>query len=254
MTDEEYGKVMDLVRKMSEDDEKANIEKAFKDWCSSFEAVPSDFEYRLKDGLRAYIEPQPYRWMSLGLEMLQSSKGTASVRHRESQLDRPINSYLVYPVFQMGTEIFLKGMWLCQFDDYRKLHDFAYINKERREECDEGLIGLGHDLLKIIEAVRGIPQYAKDEITMQFLRRVEGMIRDFYFPSYEAQKRAGDWATARYPKRFYNDQAQKAKSDMVSRYPPQWVIARLFEEMEDHVDQLWKLRSELWKQQAEATI
>lgn len=235
----------ELIRSMEEDSRK-ELEKRFASWCSELEALPSDFELKLKDGLQADVELQPFRWMSLGLDLLQSSKGTVTVQHLGGRKGPFLDSFLAYPVFQMGTEIFLKGMWLCQFADCRALADHGYMDAATRRGYIERLKNeLGHDLLKGIAANRQIPRYQADRAVMRFLKIVEGIVRRFYFPLYQADKRGHHWAHSRYPKRFYKDSAKEGRADALHSYSPQWAIVKLFEPMEKHVDHLWQLRAGL---------
>ena len=75
---------------------------------------------------------------------------------------------------------------------------------------------------------------------MFFLKRVEAVIRDSYYPLYEADKRSTEWAQSRYPKRFYNDCTEEGMADAYISLPPQWLIYRLFKPMQVRVvDRLW---------------
>lgn len=237
--------VEDLRRTLAEEEARRRAE-AYSSWCRDLDALPGDFELRLKDGLQADVELQPFRWMGLGLDLLQSSKGTIAVQHFDGSQGPFLDSFLPYPVFQMGAEIFLKGMWLCQFEDCRALADRGHIDAAKRRAYIERLKNeLGHDLLKGVAANRQIPQYQADATVMRFLKIVEGVVRRFYFPLYQADKRGNHWAHSRYPKRFYNDSSREGRADAFQSYPQQWLIVRLFEPMERHVDKLWGLRAGL---------
>lgn len=160
-----------------------------------------------------------------------------------------MSSYLPYPVFQMGTEIFLKGMWLCQFDALRALRAGSYIGESTRDFYAArlgrrqlpGYEPLGHDLFKLLNVLRDIPQYADDAASTRFLRILESTIRYYYFPFYKADKGHRRWANARYPKRFYNDDQRVGSADAYRRYPPQDWLARLFSEMKRDAHRLWDL-------------
>lgn len=229
-----------------EEDARKKREKRFAAWCGELEALPGDFELTLKDGLKADLELQPFRWMSLGLDLLQSSKGTITVQHMDGQQGPFLDSFLAYPVFQMGTEIFLKGMWLCQFDDCRALAHHGYMDAAKRfTYADRLKKELGHDLLKIIAANRQLPKYHANADVTRFLKIVEGIVRRFYFPLYAADKQGRHWAHSRYPKRFYKDSAKEGHADSFQSYPQQWAIVQLFEPMEKYIDRLWKLRAGL---------
>lgn len=234
------------ICRLLEADGRKEREKCFAAWCGELEALPGDFELKLKDGLKANLELQPFRWMSHGLDLLQSSKGTLTVQHMDGQQGPFLDSFLAYPVFQMGTEIFLKGMWLCQFDDCRDLAQHGYIDQARRMECAKRLTNeLGHDLLKIIAANRQLPKYQADATVTRFLKIVEGIVRRDYFPLYVADKKGSHWAHSRYPKRFYNDSTKEGHADSFQSYPQQWAIVQLFKPMEKHIDRLWQLRAGL---------
>lgn len=237
--------MQELYRSMEQDARKEQ-EKRFAAWGAELEALPADFELKFKDGLQADVELQPFRWMGLGLNLLHSSKGTVTVQHFDGRQGPFLDSFLAYPVFQMGTEIFLKGMWLCQFADCRSLADHGYIDAtKRRDYIDRLKNELGHDLLKGIAANRQIPQYQADAAVMRFLKIVEAIVRRFYFPLYQADKRGNHWAHSRYPKRFYKDSAQEGHADSFQSYPQQWAIVKLFQPMEKHLDHLWHLRAGL---------
>lgn len=211
------------------DDAAYRCERDFVDWCDELAALPADYEPKLVDDLVADIELHPLRWMFRGLDLIRSSKVSF------------LDSILLYPVFQMGAEIFLKGMWLCQFDECRLLEDDSYIDVTSRQYYNVRLKELGHDLLAIIEALRQIPCYRDDAYTIRFLRIVEGIIRMFYFPLYEADKRSNQWVNRRYPKHFYNDAAHWGYADVLQKYPHQSLVAKLFEQMKCHIDVLWML-------------
>ncbi len=68
---------------------------------------------------------------------------------------------------------------------------------------------------------------------------VEGVIRRFYFPVYEADKRGNQWANCRYPKHFYNDAASKGYADALKSRPSQPLVRKLFMEMRRHIETVW---------------
>ena len=239
MTDESL--INSIMRSM-EEDARARREREFKFWGDQLEKVPADFELKLAAGLVADLELQPVRWLTLGLDLLHSSKGTVAIQHMDEKPPVFFDSYLPYPVFQMGTEIFLKGMWLCQFENCRHIHQNAYLDGDTRRSYAKRLSNeLGHDLLKIIDANRKIPEYERDPQSMRFLKIVEGIVRSFYFPLYQADRRASQWANSRYPKRFYDDAAKQGSADAFQSYPQQWLIIRLFQTMESRIEELWRI-------------
>ncbi len=157
-----------------------------------------------------------------------------------------ISSYLPYAVFQMATEVFVKGMWLCQFEDCRRLTYSSYIDRDTREKylTKLGPQGLGYDPIKIISDVRKIPKFAEDAASLTFLDLIERIVRRYYFPPDRADK-ARNWAYARYPKRVYNDTTQQSNAEGLTGYPPAKWIAKLFRGMEEDVDRIWSLRAAL---------
>jgi hypothetical protein len=237
-----------MMRLIEEDNLKEN-EKEFSAWCDELYDLPEDFELRVKGGLQADLELQPTRWMNLGLNLLQSSKVIGHVQLSEGVQGPPLASFLPYPVFQMGAEIFLKGMWLCQFDELRFLTSNSYVEEATRalymdrlgRRKRPGYDRLGHDLLKIIESLRDVPHYRDDAPTLRFLRLVESLIRFCYFPFYKADKGHSRWANARYPKRFYDDINRVGRADAYTSYPEGKWVAKLFQDLKDHLCDLWNV-------------
>jgi hypothetical protein len=180
------------------------------------------------------------------MDLAESRKVTGRVQLAGATEGPEISSYLPYPVFQMATEIFLKGMWLCQFEDCRTLTHSSYIDHKTRENylTQLGPKGLGHDLIKIVNEVRKIPEYAKNAPTLKFLDLIERTVRYYYFPPYRAD-RARNWAYARYPKRVYNDVTRQSRAESFKSYPHAKWIARLFRGMEADADRIWSLRADL---------
>ena len=205
----------------SDDDHRIRREKDFADWCNGLAALSMDFKPELNDNIKAHIELQPLRWMISGLELMQRNKVFI------------FDAYLPYTVFQMGTEIFLKGMWLSQFEECRLLTDDSYINETKLRDK------FGHDLLKIVAELRQITRYQDDATTMRFLKIVESVIRTFYFPLYQGDKEDHKWANCRYPKRFYNDVTHKGDANAWNKYPQQWLVEELFARMRRDIVLLW---------------
>jgi hypothetical protein len=221
--------------------------RTFSKWRKSLLSVPPDYKYVLRDGLQADIELQPWRWLNSGLTILESPKVIASVQLPGNITGPPMSSYLHYVTFQAGAELFLKGLWLCQFEECRSQHSKSYIAPSVRQGYKRKLVELGHDLLEIVEAVRNVPRFRKNRPTSQFLRAVEAIIRIHYFPLYEADNRGSQWAKHRYPKRFYDDASRKSFADEWHKYPEQALVARLFRDMAERADRLWSLRQSLAK-------
>ena len=218
-------------------------EQAFQDFCEELLSLPADLELVPRQNFKADIELQPLRWMTLAMDLLKSRRVTGYLQLQDGVQGPEINSYLPYPVFQAATEIFLKGMWLCQYADCRGLAESSYIEKNRRQNYSESLKELGHDLLAIVDNVRGIPEYQRTAAITRFLDLVERVVRLYYFPPYESDKHTR-WADCRYAKRVYDDSAQKAAAESFQRYPRAVWVEKLFQQAERNVDGLWQLRTE----------
>lgn len=223
-------------------------EEAFQQWHADLLTFPKEGRRQMKKGLIADVEFQPLRWMSLGITLIQSPKIAARVQLSHGLEGPPLSSYLPYPTFQAGAEIFLKGMYLCRYEDCRLSNDSYYICPLRRDQVVEELkfAKLGHNLLKCIAELEQISEYRDDEMLGHFLKVLRALIRRDYFPAFRPDNDK-QWAIARYPKRFYNDKAKAAKAESYQRYsdaPPPF-IERLFREAEQRVDELWGLRSGL---------
>ena len=248
----------DLISLMVNGDLKENVlriinernrrdeEQEFNDWCDYLLSLPAGLEFMPKGNFKADIELQPLRWTSLGIDLIQSSKVTARVELAGGVQGPPMSSYLPYPVFQIGAEIFLKGIWLCQFPECRALTHSSYIDSDKRQKYLKklGSNGLSHDLLKVIDEVRRIPEYWRRPSIMRFLKLVERIVRRYYFPPYDADKRTR-WADTRYPKRVYEDVVHVSSAEGLTSYPQARWIETLFRQMEEDVDHLWQLRAEV---------
>jgi hypothetical protein len=143
----------------------------------------------------------------------------------------------------MGAETFLKGMLLGRFAQCRRVTQVSYVNPATRQRYMLRLKKHGHDLLKLMRYLRRIAPYRTDDAVQDFLHRIEAITRYYYHPLYEADR--GSWAAARYPKRFYDDEARTAKADAFKCYPEQSYVLRLFDSMERYLDVRWKITSQL---------
>ncbi|MBA2242929.1 MAG: hypothetical protein H0W04_08590 [Chthoniobacterales bacterium] len=238
----------DGVMRFIQEQNRLEEEKEYQDWHAALLALPEDYKREMKEGLTADIELQPLRWMDLGITLIQSPKVTAYVQLSHGLQGPPLSSYLPYPTFQAGTEIFLKGMYLCRYEDCRLFDHSSYVCPLRREAIVEELksTSLAHNLLKCIAELEQIPEYRADEAVSRFLRAVGALIRRDYFPAFRPDNDK-QWSIARYPKRFYNDKSKTGAADSYQRYsdsPPPF-IDRLFLEAEQRVDELWGLHSGL---------
>jgi hypothetical protein len=212
----------------------------FRAWCAMLDGMPPRVKRRLKPGYLAAVELQPHRWLSAGIDLLRSAHVTGYVQLMNGQQGEPLQSFLPYSVFQAGTEVFLKGMWLCQFPSCRRVAHASYVGIQSRKRIDDRLRQQSHDLLKLIGRLRRVKRYREDVKSMQFLRRISAITRLYYFPVHQAGR--GSWATARYPKRFYNDVRKEGHADGYNSYPEQRLVQALFAPMSHHLDGLWNLR------------
>jgi len=238
MNDDELINAVTEELKMRE--EKSKTEDLRK-WCTFLDAIPRRFKPRIKGNYVAEVELQPHRWFTAGLDNLKSAHVTSHVQLFDGNQGPPMQCFLPYPVFLAGAEIFLKGMWLCRFPACRRVAHNFYVNPKLRAAFNKRLRDLGHDLIGIIRVLKRVKKYRTDPRTMLFLNRVTKIIRYFYYPLYQAD-RLGLWAAARYPKRFYDDQACVATADALPSFPDQRFIISLFEPMAHHLDNLWALR------------
>jgi hypothetical protein len=229
------------VMRIMDERNRREEEREFQRFCNELLALPANLEVAPEQNFKADIELQPLRWMSLGMNLLRSRRVTGHVQLANGIQGPEIGSYLRYPVFQIATEIFLKGMWLCQYADCRELTASSYMEPSTREAYSELLKNLGHDLLAILDKVRGIFEYQQTPSIIRFLDLVERTIRAYYFPPYEADKRTR-WTDCRYPKRVYDDSAQTAAAESFQSYPRAEWIEKLFQQTERDVDDLWQLR------------
>jgi len=174
------------------------------------------------------------------LDILRSAHVTGYVQLMGGQQGEPLQCFLPYSVFQAGAEVFLKGMWLCQFPSCRQVSHTSYISLGLRQTVDRKLRRQGHDLLKLIGCLKRIKCYRADPKSTQFLNRISAIVRLYYFPLHQAGR--ASWANARYPKRFYNDHEKQGHADGFTSYPDQRLVYGLFKPMARHLDQLWNLR------------
>ena len=117
----------------------------------------------MEKGLLVDIELQPHRWMTAGVELIESFRGSAHVELIDGVKGEPLHKTLNYPVFHFGCELFLKGMWLCQFEELRNIKHNMYVDKQTRNKFGTELKNLGHNLIKIIDDLRTIPKYRGDK-------------------------------------------------------------------------------------------
>ena len=238
MNDDIGSEVNNLIKKQNlrkEQEELAN-------WLAILDATPTDAKRVPLDGWIADLELQPTRWLSAGFDLLESAHVLTRAKNMDGSDGAVMQSILPYSIFQSGTEVFLKGMWLCQFEDCRLLTQSSYITPERRRELGAQLVKLGHNLLKIIETLGTLPQYRDDVVARQFLSRVSALIRQDYYPLHVADERSREWAHSRYPKRFYQDSKKEGHADAYQSYSQQRLIVALFKPLNPHLRQLWDLQ------------
>ena len=75
-----------------EEDARKDREERFAGWCRELEALPDDFELKLKDGFKADLELQPFRWMGLGIDLLKSGKSATTIISRQRRQLKPAMS------------------------------------------------------------------------------------------------------------------------------------------------------------------
>ena len=228
-------KIMDMIREQEE----ARREAEYQGWCNHFESLPEDLTRILKDGLVAHVELQPWRWIQHGLDLIGSRKPSGTTQFFGGKQGPDLRSFLPYPVFQMGAEVFLKGMWLYQHAECRNCKADTYIPPEVRNDFLTRIkaISKTHDLLEIIRQVKAIHVYSQDAHLSRFLKILSGVAREFYLPVTDGNWR---WADERYPKRFYNDVTKIGRADAFKSYPEHWPLARLFNEAAERVEFAWR--------------
>ena len=202
-------KIMQVIKR----NQREKREGDFKKLCGYFESFPAGYSRKLKGGFVADIELQPWRWIQYGLELLGSRRASGTIHLPDGQEGPDLRAYLPYPVFQMGTEVFLKGMWLYQFKECRDLNDRSYVSIETRHKYlrDIKNISKAHDLIEIIQHVTKIACYSEDTQLSQFLKIVTGICQEYYLPVTDSKM---PWADERYPKRFYDDSSKAAGAEL----------------------------------------
>ena len=236
--DNALGDVMEKLKRQKQ----MKREKQYQAWCNQFASLPADFGRKLKGGYIADVELQPYRWIQQGLDLVGSRRGFGTIELSDGVQGADLRAYLPYPVFQMGAEIFLKGMWLYQHEECRKMQSDTYITKERRDHYSKKLRNLSkeHNLLKLTRRVQAIEAYSQDAALLRFLKALGGISKKFYLPVTNSQYR---WADERYPKRFYKDSLRRAEADSFKSYPDHWLISRLFAEAAERLEFIWTVQT-----------
>ncbi|MCX6900408.1 MAG: hypothetical protein NT105_17145 [Verrucomicrobia bacterium] len=228
--------LMEEVLNLMRTDINKKQETEYAHWCETFAQLSPDRVLQLTPGLVTDIELQPSRWMRSGLELIESAKGTAPIQLCDGRKGPPMQTYLPYPVFQAGTELFLKGMWLVQHDECRDINSSSYVAVNIRNKYRAALKSLGHDILRIVSALEQVQRYHEDANIACFLKIISGVTRHYYYPLTADDKA---WANARYPRRFYDDKKREAHADQSKSYPEQWPLVLLFRDAISHVDRLW---------------
>lgn len=184
----------------------------------------------LVSGVVGDIEPQPVRWLRAGLDELDGGSGS-----------HPSIKTLTQVSFQFGAELFLKGMWLCRYDDCRQTPAKHYVPLLRRKELTAEMKSLGHDVFKMVDRLEQCSEYSSDPQSLRFLSVVRGIAGRYYYPLFGN----ADWASYRYPTRFYNDQKSEAVANLVTSFPHQWAVRRSFAMQSHHLDTRWRLTETL---------
>jgi len=158
----------------------------FRQWCNWLLSTLLVRQKVSETNFKVDIELQPLRWMRLGILLLQSRKGVAPIQLAGGFEGPPMKTYLPYPVFQLATGVFLKGIWPCQFPECRTLQDHSYVNVTAREARFKQLQNrLGHDLARILNEVRKIHKYRKNAPSMRFFDLIERIVALYYFPLFQ---------------------------------------------------------------------
>ncbi len=231
--------LIDAVTEIRKSRRRKKQDQEFEEFCEIF-ASPTDGDGRAAiNGFMTDIELQPVRWIRMGQTLIDSRKSSGVVQPFGEIPEHDYQAYLPYPVFLMGVEIFLKGMWLYQHRECRELKSDSFVSKQIRTEFSKKIkdVSLGHDLLEIIQRVEAIRVYKQDESIARFLKTLAGIIKRYYAPLFTGKKA---WANARYPRRYYDDSKQISKAEAVKEFPDHILISRLFAETAERVKILWQ--------------
>ncbi len=229
------------VKRILAEKEKLNRAASFKAWCADMDGTPHRWKPTIKAGCVVDIELQPHWWLGEGVELINCRHIDSQVALMDGAKGAVMSSHLPYAVFLAGVESFLKGMYLCRFAECRRIATPGYISPKRREVHLQVLKTFGHNLQNLIKALKRLKAYRTDVSCMRFLNIIDGAVRRFYYPLDAADKNYG-WATARYPKRFYNDKTKHGRADSYRSFPQQEFIAQLFEWMDRYLEKKWDLR------------
>ena len=123
------GKVIDVIKRQTQSKKESDYQK----WYDHFATLPENPGRTLKDGFIADVEIQPSRWIQHGLDLIGSRRAFGTIQLAGGNMGPEFRSFLPYPVFQMGAEIFLKGMWLYQHEECRNVLEDTYVAPERRK-------------------------------------------------------------------------------------------------------------------------
>jgi hypothetical protein len=211
----------------------------YEEFCNTFASSMKNKGRVLINGFNADIELQPFSWIQLGLDLINSRKATGTIQLFEGVAGADYGAYLPSPVFLIGTEIFLKGMWFYQHKECRKLKSNSYVDQVVRDKFLKAIKNISpkHNLLKIISKVEEIEIYQRDESVKRFLKILIGIIKTYYAPLFVNDSA---WANERYPRRFYNDLKQISKKDALKEFPEHILISRLFAETAEQIRRLWE--------------
>ncbi len=213
-------------------------------WREEMAQTPRSWTPTIKGGYIVHIELQPHWWLREGVTLIECQHIDSQVNLMDGKKGPVMDSHLPYPVFLAAAESFLKGMYLCRFPECRRIAFHGYIRPKRREHHLGKLKTFGHNLPKLIRALRRVKAYRTDTECSQFLAILEGVTRRYYYPLRDADENHG-WATARYPKRFYNEETKDGRAEGLRTFPQHENVAALFKEMERYLDKKWSLRDRL---------
>lgn len=239
---EDYGDDVQIAqrRKQHRPEEEKRRAIDYADWLVAMEKEAVRSDPKLKQQFVADLDLWPDAWLETAINLVKSGKATRNwawrIQFHDGDEDLFPRYILEYSVFQMAAELFLKGMWLLQFPELRPFQSWVYVAPAERVNFETKLKRLSHDIVKLTEAVEAIPQYSADSEVLRFLRIIRGVFKRYYYPLY------GDgvhWASARYPRKFYEDEMGRGVPDNWKEYPYQWMLVRLFKTAENRVMELW---------------
>ena len=96
-TNENVDNVLDGVMEELSRREQSERDEKYRLWCDDFASLPENSKRKLKDGLIAHVELQPWHWIQHGLDLIGSRKGFGAIKLLGSQQGQDFQAYLPYP-------------------------------------------------------------------------------------------------------------------------------------------------------------